>query len=97
MLTVFDTIRQGATRTYTRHDARSHPNLMNEANELQPKLKRKRQILRDARIALSVASAAVDPDRPLITHLVITRRCNLSCGYCFEYDKVSQPVPLPVL
>jgi MoaA/NifB/PqqE/SkfB family radical SAM enzyme len=28
---------------------------------------------------------------------VITRRCNLSCGYCFEYDKVSQPVPLDVL
>jgi len=68
-----------------------------EANDLQPKLKRKRQILRDAKIALSVASAAIDTDRPLITHLVITRRCNLSCGYCFEYDKVSQPVPLDVL
>jgi MoaA/NifB/PqqE/SkfB family radical SAM enzyme len=28
---------------------------------------------------------------------VITRRCNLSCGYCFEYDKVSPPVPFQVL
>jgi MoaA/NifB/PqqE/SkfB family radical SAM enzyme len=28
---------------------------------------------------------------------VITRRCNLSCGYCFEYDKVSKPVPLDTL
>jgi Radical SAM superfamily/4Fe-4S single cluster domain len=64
---------------------------------LQPKLKRARQLRRDAKILVQVASAALDPDRPLITHLVITRRCNLSCGYCFEYDKVSQPVPLDVL
>ncbi|MBA3500635.1 MAG: radical SAM protein [Myxococcota bacterium] len=68
-----------------------------EAIPLQPKLKRKRQLRRDAKILLQVASAALDPDRPLITHLVITRRCNLSCGYCFEYDKVSQPVPLETL
>jgi MoaA/NifB/PqqE/SkfB family radical SAM enzyme len=68
-----------------------------EATPLQPKLKRKRQIRRDMKILMQVASAAIDPDRPLITHLVITRRCNLSCGYCFEYDKVSKPVPLATL
>ena len=28
---------------------------------------------------------------------MVTRRCNLSCGYCFEYDKSSEPVPLPLL
>jgi MoaA/NifB/PqqE/SkfB family radical SAM enzyme len=64
---------------------------------LHPKLQRRFQPLRDARIWMEVASAALDRDRPLITHLVITRRCNLSCGYCFEYDKVSQPVPLATL
>lgn len=32
-----------------------------------------------------------------MAHLIVTRRCNLSCGYCFEYDKESQPVPLSTL
>ncbi len=64
---------------------------------LHPKLDRTFQPLRDAKLLAEVAAAAVDRDRPLITHLVITRRCNLSCGYCFEYDKVSKPVPLDVL
>jgi hypothetical protein len=58
---------------------------------------RMRQVLRSARVALDVAAAALDRDRPLITHLIVTRRCNLSCTYCFEYDKVSAPVPLDVL
>ncbi|HEY1554285.1 MAG TPA: radical SAM protein [Kofleriaceae bacterium] len=49
------------------------------------------------RIASRVARAALDPDRPLVTHLVITRRCNLACGYCVEYDHVSAPVPADVL
>lgn len=44
-----------------------------------------------------LAAAALDPDRPLMVNLIVTRRCNLSCGYCTEYDKVSPPVPLDVL
>ena len=31
---------------------------------------------------------------PISSHIVVTRRCNLSCAYCNEYDKVSNPVPL---
>jgi MoaA/NifB/PqqE/SkfB family radical SAM enzyme len=42
-------------------------------------------------------AAAVDPTRPLVAHTTIVRRCNLSCGYCFEYDAVSDPVPFDVL
>ena len=34
---------------------------------------------------------------PFLAHLVIIRRCNLSCSYCSEYDKVSDPIPVEVL
>jgi MoaA/NifB/PqqE/SkfB family radical SAM enzyme len=34
---------------------------------------------------------------PFLAHLVVTRRCNLSCGYCNEYDDHSPPVPFDVL
>ena len=40
----------------------------------------------------------LDPRRslysPFLAQLVVTRKCNLSCGYCSEYDRVSAPVPL---
>src|SRR6202453_649040 len=31
---------------------------------------------------------------PVLAQIVPIRRCNLDCGYCNEYDKVSNPVPL---
>ncbi len=34
---------------------------------------------------------------PIHAQLVVTRRCNLSCGYCNEFDDVSDPVPEAVL
>jgi MoaA/NifB/PqqE/SkfB family radical SAM enzyme len=34
---------------------------------------------------------------PFLAQLVVTRRCNLSCGYCNEYDAASPPVPSRLL
>src|SRR3989449_5114157 len=34
---------------------------------------------------------------PFLAQMVIIRRCNLSCGYCSEYDKISAPIPTEVL
>lgn len=44
-----------------------------------------------------VGRSVLSPDRPILAHLVVTRRCNLSCAYCNEYDRVSDPVPLEML
>ena len=34
---------------------------------------------------------------PFLAQVIVTRRCNLTCGYCTEYDKTSEPVPFDVL
>jgi len=39
------------------------------------------------------ARAVVSPTAPILVQMVVTRRCNLTCGYCNEYDDVSDPVP----
>lgn len=36
-------------------------------------------------------------DRALYCQLIVTRRCNLACGYCNEFDKVSRPVEFETL
>jgi len=52
----------------------------------------------DGRLLLDLAAAALaDPYRPVMAHLVVTRRCNLACGYCYEADRVSRPVPVDAL
>ena len=44
-----------------------------------------------------VVRGLLDTDHPVLAHVIPTRRCNLSCTYCNEYDTVSDPVPLPKL
>jgi len=34
---------------------------------------------------------------PIEAQLIVTRRCNLSCGYCSEYDRISEVIPLDML
>src|SRR5438046_7653695 len=38
-----------------------------------------------------------DQAHPLLVQVIPIRRCNIDCGYCNEYDKVSAPVPADVL
>jgi MoaA/NifB/PqqE/SkfB family radical SAM enzyme len=46
---------------------------------------------------LSAVPRVLFSNAPLDAQLIVTRRCNLSCGYCSEYDNVSEPVPLGTL
>ena len=41
-----------------------------------------------------VTSALASTSHPVLAQIVPARFCNLSCAYCNEYDKVSEPVPL---
>lgn len=34
-----------------------------------------------------------EPTAPVLVQMVVTRRCNLACAYCNEYDDVSAPLP----
>jgi MoaA/NifB/PqqE/SkfB family radical SAM enzyme len=49
---------------------------------------------RKARELRMVASALLHTGHPVLAQIVPARFCNLSCAYCNEYDKVSEPVPL---
>src|SRR5918997_3001484 len=46
------------------------------------------------RQASFITRALVSKNHPVLAHVIPMRRCNLACGYCNEYDKVSDPVPL---
>ncbi|HWO56418.1 MAG TPA: radical SAM protein [bacterium] len=52
--------------------------------------------LRAAQIARGIG-ALLNPTRPMLAQVVVTRRCNLECGYCNEFDKISAPVPTATL
>ncbi|MPY86713.1 MAG: radical SAM protein [Luteitalea sp.] len=56
-----------------------------------------RRANRIARGARLIASGLVHTAHPLLAQVVVTRRCNLDCTYCNEFDTVSAPVPLSLL
>ena len=41
-----------------------------------------------------IVKGIVSTRHPLLAHIIPTRRCNLSCSYCNEYDDFSKPVPI---
>jgi MoaA/NifB/PqqE/SkfB family radical SAM enzyme len=56
-----------------------------------------KSLARTARAAVKFATGLVDTDHPLLVQIIPIRRCNIDCGYCNEYDKVSPPVPADVM
>jgi MoaA/NifB/PqqE/SkfB family radical SAM enzyme len=54
------------------------------------KLRRYPRRMHQARM---LARAIKSGRHPVLAQIIPTRRCNLSCTYCNEYDKVSNPVP----
>jgi MoaA/NifB/PqqE/SkfB family radical SAM enzyme len=52
-----------------------------------------RRLRRRLRQARFFVSALKTPYRPVLVHLIPTRRCNLACTYCNEFDDHSPPVP----
>ena len=41
-----------------------------------------------------IARGLASSGHPILAHVIPTRRCNLSCTYCNEFDDVSKPVPI---
>jgi len=56
---------------------------------LRRKKSRAGRLLREARM---FAKAMKSPTHPILAQIIPTRRCNLSCSYCNEYDDSSSPV-----
>jgi MoaA/NifB/PqqE/SkfB family radical SAM enzyme len=54
-------------------------------------------ISRKARSLREFARGLVHTAHPLLVQIIPIRRCNIDCGYCNEYDKVSPPVATEVL
>jgi len=59
--------------------------------------RRVRVVGRRVREARALARAFQSPHRPIVAQIIPTRRCNLSCTYCNEFDRTSAPVPVEEL
>jgi MoaA/NifB/PqqE/SkfB family radical SAM enzyme len=60
--------------------------------KLAPVKRTIRVVQRRLREARMFAQAMRSSRHPILAHIVPTRRCNLACAYCNEYDHDSQPV-----
>ncbi len=68
--------------------------MLDQATWLRRRLKALERRGRELRM---IVKALGSTEHPVLAHLIPIRRCNLSCAYCNEYDKVSQPVALEVM
>ena len=58
---------------------------------IRRRLKGVRRTFRELKM---IGKGLLSTDHPIQVHIIPMRRCNLSCGYCNEYDDFSEPVPL---
>jgi MoaA/NifB/PqqE/SkfB family radical SAM enzyme len=56
-----------------------------------------KKLSRTYREARFITRALLSTDHAVLAHIIPMRRCNLACGYCNEYDKVSDPVPFETM
>jgi MoaA/NifB/PqqE/SkfB family radical SAM enzyme len=68
-----------------------------ESRMLAPFRRVLRRANRRMRMTRVIARAFTTPFAPTLAQIVPIRRCNLSCAYCNEFDKTSEPVPLDVM
>ena len=61
---------------------------------LSRRIRTARKRVREARMLIRALRSSY---QPVAAHVIPIRRCNLSCGYCNEYDDRSAPVPTPDL
>ena len=54
-------------------------------------------VQRKARSVRELVRGLADTAHPLLAQIIPIRRCNIDCGYCNEYDKVSPPVPTDIM
>ena len=54
-------------------------------------------VSRKARSVREFVRGLTHTAHPLLVQIIPIRRCNIDCGYCNEYDKVSAPVPTDVM
>lgn len=59
--------------------------------------RRIRSLTRRLRMARVIAHALQSRRHPILAQIVPTRRCNLACEYCNEFDSTSAPIPLELM
>jgi MoaA/NifB/PqqE/SkfB family radical SAM enzyme len=67
------------------------------SNDDPARMKLTTRARRLARFLKTAVHGLADRHHPILAHLVPVRRCNLTCGYCNEYDRDSAPVPFAVV
>ena len=68
------------------------------AVDFRTNIRRKRlHVHRKLRETRMLWRGLTNTDKPTLAQMIPTRRCNIACAYCNEYDHVSNPVPIEEL